>query len=373
MAATPFVVVFLILLGYSVPIGQSLHHQFFSKQFSELGVILVVLGIFMVAFQFFNSFITSIYYYLFNDVVPRAFLARMMALFRSVSSPVGHLLQVGDFSPLGRHTPEILLGVALLYLVGFVLMCWKVKEGGYPPPEDLGPNPGVLSAIKAYAQDCFTHRFYWLIFLANSSWALLGDRALHGPREPERPWLHPRVCRRPERDRWRDQHRAALSSGHSRGSLSPLRVVLVALAFGLLLAPIGMILPFIRPHLSLATSQDISIFAAALGLPMNTLYLASEAALFMRLFPQDRYGQFCSANAMVRAIALIIGGTVVGTFLDEMKVLDLAHPDLCYRFVPIWNFVFQSGYVFFYYLVYPRVEEARRPEELRPAGSQAPV
>ena len=65
-------------------IGQSLHHQFFSKQFSELSVILVVLGIFMVAFQFFNSFITSIYYYLFNDVVPQAFLARFMSL----SSPM---------------------------------------------------------------------------------------------------------------------------------------------------------------------------------------------------------------------------------------------------------------------------------------------
>jgi hypothetical protein len=131
-----------------------------------------------------------------------------------------------------------------------------------------------------------------------------------------------------------------------------LRVILISLTIGLLIAPVNIALVFLRPHFSLATAQDISIFTSIIGLPWGTLAAASEAALFMRLLPQDRYGQFCSANAMIRAIALIIGGTLVGVFLDAMKGLDPAHPDMCYRFAPLWNFVFQGGYIFFYYLVY---------------------
>jgi hypothetical protein len=104
----------------------------------------------------------------------------------------------------------------------------------------------------------------------------------------------------------------------------PLRVILISLTIGLCIAPVNIALVFLRPHVSLPTAQDISIFTSVAGLPWSTLAAASEVALFMRLLPQDRYGQFCSANAMVRAIALIMGGTVVGYFLDSMKVLDAA-------------------------------------------------
>ena len=53
---------------------------------SHYAVILTVISVFMIAFGFFNIFISSVYYYLFNDVVPHAFLARFMALFRVVGS-----------------------------------------------------------------------------------------------------------------------------------------------------------------------------------------------------------------------------------------------------------------------------------------------
>lgn len=87
--ATPFLVIFLILLGYSEPISRWVQRSLLGGQGSELSVTLIVIGVFMVCFQFFNLFITSVYYYLFNDVVPQAFLARFMALFRMVGTCAG--------------------------------------------------------------------------------------------------------------------------------------------------------------------------------------------------------------------------------------------------------------------------------------------
>jgi MFS family permease len=370
--ATPFVVVFLILLGYSVPIAHVLHRYALAGRFSELTVVLVVMGGFMICFQFFNSFITSVYYYLFNDVVPRAFLARMMSLFRVVSNLSGICYNGFIFPHSAGHMPEILLGAALLYLAGFTLMCRKVKEGGYPPPpENIGHERGFVAAVKTYARECFTHRYYWLIFIANSFWAMtwvtgpfntlvatqvLGyDRAFIGDLGAitlvvSTLLLYP--------------------AGILADRFHPLRVILISLTIGLLIAPVNITLVFLRPHVTLATAQDISIATSILGLPWGALAGASEVALFMRLLPQDRYGQFCSANALVRAVALIIGGTLVGFFLDFMKRLAPDHPELCYRFVPLWNFVFQSGYIFFYYLVYREWQRLGGLKSFVPPGAE---
>ena len=61
---------------------------------------------------------------------------------------------------------EIFSACLLLYLVGFGMMCWKVKEGGYVLlPEESGQGTWDASpSIKTYAAECFTHRFYWLLF-----------------------------------------------------------------------------------------------------------------------------------------------------------------------------------------------------------------
>jgi maltose/moltooligosaccharide transporter len=352
--ATPFVVVFLVLLGYGEQIGRALHHYAFQGKASELTVVLTVVCVMMICFQFFNSFITSIYYYLFNDVVPRAFLARMMTLFRTVGSLASISYNFFVFPYSEHHTAEIFLGAALLYLVGFTVMCWNVKEGKYPPPpENIDHRTGFIADLKTYGSECFKHRFYWLIFLANASWSLtwvstsfgtllsldvMGySRAFLGNLS----WITLTV---------------SLFLLYPAGILAdryhPLRIMLLGLGIKLVFSPLGVLLPFLRPHLTLAGAQHCSIALSAINVPIDAIVAAGEVALFMRLFPQDRYGQYCSANAAVRSIAMIIGGFSVGYFLDSMKALDPIHPDLCYRFVPMWNFVFQSGYVFFYYLVY---------------------
>ena len=131
----------------------------------------------------------------------------------------------------------------------------------------------------------------------------------------------------------------------------PLRVLLVAAVAQVIIGPLGITFMFTCHHFSLDTAKGIYIALCAIGIPVGTLYGAAELPMFMKLLPKDRYGQFCSANAMIRSVALIIGGIACGAFLDLMQKWDPT-PDSCYRFGSVWNLFFNAGCAFFLFLLY---------------------
>ncbi len=55
----------------------------------------------------------------------------------------------------------------IAYILGFGLMCLFVKEGTYPPPPEkaAGKAGTRFGVFKTFFKECFTHRFYWYIFL----------------------------------------------------------------------------------------------------------------------------------------------------------------------------------------------------------------
>ena len=351
--ATPFLVIFLILLGYSEPICHWVHATVLGGRFTELNILMVVIGVFMVGFQFFNLFITSVYYYFFNDVVPDAFLARFMALFRMVGTGAGASYSFFALKYANTHMGVIFLVAGVLYLVAFTTMCLKVKEGEYPPPPaNVDNQAGLTASIKTYAAECFTHRFYWLFFLANScvamTWAsgafgLLVNTKYMGF-DLDLIGKVGGIC-------------GVISivllypAGTIADRFHPLRVLLGATTAQVALGIPGLFFTFFRHHLTLDTAIIIWIGFSAIGLPIGTLYAASELPTLMKLFPRERYGQFCSANALIRSIALIIGGIACGKFLDLAKWL---HPDpvYCYRFVSVWNMFFQCCSCTLLFLLY---------------------
>lgn len=353
LCATPFLVIFLILLGYSETISRWVQGAMPVAGHSSVTTLLLVISVFMVCFQFFNLFVTSIYYYLFNDVVPHAFLARFMALFRMVGSGAGALYNYFGLKYANTHMQEIFLIAGILYFVAFAMMCWKVKEGDYPPPpSNLDNKSGMVSSIRTYAVECFTHRFYWYFFIANSCSAMLWVSGSYSLLVSTKVigldldligkvggvcgivgiiLLYP--------------------AGMIADRLHPLRVLIFASTAQVLMGPIGIAFTFMRPMFSLHTAICIWLTLAVIGLPIGTLYGASEFPTFMRLLPQERYGQFCSANALIRSLLLIVGGVACGLFLDFMKRFG-SGPNDCYRFVSVWNFTFHLGSLFFLFLLY---------------------
>jgi hypothetical protein len=92
--------------------------------------------------------------------------------------------------------------------------------------------------------------------------------------------------------------------------------------------------------------------ATSIGLaaPAGALIGVMDPTMFMRVFPRDRYGQFCSANAMWRSASAILNGLLVGVYLDVIKRFWGAK--VAYFCLPLWNLLFYSLMLFFMIKLY---------------------
>jgi hypothetical protein len=95
----------------------------------------------------------------------------------------------------------------------------------------------------------------------------------------------------------------------------------------------------------------ISLSLSAANLPFAVLTEAMMIPMYMRVLPRERYGQFCSANALLRSFAVIIGGFAAGLFLDLMKHLYNGS-DYAYRFIPVWSIFWTAIALFFLWRLY---------------------
>ncbi|MCX6970327.1 MAG: MFS transporter [Verrucomicrobia bacterium] len=332
-AATPFVCLFLLLLGFSEDLGAWLQNVLFVNATPTV-VALWLAGALVVAFQFFNVFITSLYFCLFNDVVPQEFLSRFLALFRMIGIVATAGFQYFLFGMAESHMKEIFAGSALLYGLAFFLMCVFVKEGTYdPPPSTTGPRHGLLHQIQTYARECFTNRLYWYFFLANTFWGLgfavvsfrvffaqsVGlnldqfGKLMGGVGIASAVLLYPAAALA---DRWH-----------------PLRVMILGIGLLVLVVPLQLVFVFMDIPAPLATRIYTGLFI--LHITVQVLFNAAQLPMFMRVLPKDRFGQFNSANGIIASASMIVAGVVSGAWLDWLD-LRISEPLYHYRYLPIW-------------------------------------
>lgn len=91
--ATPFITFFLVLLGFSKELG-SLLHSWMGGLHPNLTASMVTVGlmsVLIVCFRFFELFVGTVFWYLFNDVVPSAFMGRFLGFFRVIGALAGAL------------------------------------------------------------------------------------------------------------------------------------------------------------------------------------------------------------------------------------------------------------------------------------------
>ena len=348
--ATPFVVICLILLGFSTPIGKFLHASVLPMM-SEQTVILLVIAVCMIAFQFFNIFITSVFYYLFNDVVPAAFLGRFMAMFRMVGALAlvvynGLIIGIAD-----THMPEIFLGAALLYLISFGMMTWKVKEPSYPPPEPLVKTPGnrVIASVRTYFRECFGHRIYWYFFLANACYAMSWPVGAYSPLLAKSVGVPLEMYGQITAVTGLVTVILFLPAGLLVDRFHPLRMLLGATV--LILVGQAFWLYFLIADPGVGNARVLYIVFVSISVPITALYAAAELPMYMRLLSRERYGQYCSANAMFRSITIMLAGVASGGVIDLIAVYTVDR-DYAYRFVPIWIMVCFAGSLVFLTLLY---------------------
>ena len=364
---TPFLALALALIGYVEPIGAWVARLgVFDSTVSQATIVLGLLSVLLVGFQFCNMFVSSIYYYLFNDVVPPALLARFMAMFRVVGTGAAAAYNMFVFPHAQTHTKQIFVGAALLYLVGFTTMCLFVKEGQYPPPpENIGRRRGLIAAVKTYWVECFGHRFYWNFFLANMFWALVGCVSAFSVLLSLSLGLT--LTQLGQIAGWSALIGTILlyPAGMLTDRLHPLRV---AIGVASVLVPVyaaQMIYLFVDvpPRIVLA----IAIAHASVTLPVMVMWNAAEFPLMMKLLPREQYGQFASANALVRSLAVIVGSLVAGAVIDALRRVH-GGSDFAYRYLPVWQTLFFGLALIFFVRVY-RAWKARGGD----AGYEPPV
>ncbi len=320
---------------------------------------LLLIGLFVVTFHVFDEFVNSVFWYLFADVVPEAFMGRFIGLFNVVGNLAGFAFMFFLFRYAETHMQWIYIGIGLVYLVGLTVMCWNVKEGEYPPPDDMGESPGVFKQIKVYVVECFSHPMYIYTFLFTACMGFsLGTNA--GVIVFQRDGIQLSM------DALSDARGMillagmflAFPAGWAVDKWHPVRITLV------------MTIPLIvAQFLSFFFLKDLTSFVLLAGgtLVFQSLVNAAGIPMLITLFPKDKYGQFCSCNGMVKSTSVMIGGVLAGFFMDYMT--HSSADKFAFRWVYMWCGVFQIAGMYCLWLLYRKWESMGGATSYVPPGS----
>lgn len=322
----PFLCLSLIGIGFTEDIADAMRN---AAILTTIGIsphtaTMVIVGLMVLVFAFFNEFVNSVFWYLFADVVPQAYLGRFMGLFRVMASLAIFVFQFYVAPHAETHAREIYILVALLYLVGFSLMCWRVKEGEYPPENATeGSEPksktSWLLHIKIYFSECFlSHPIYIFLSLATFFQGFMGVvvYAIFFAKQIGvsvenyfviAAWfsLAGAICHYP--------------AGMLTDRFHPVRLTLI---FTIMAVP--------GPFLGFFYKIDLPsyIIVAILWFPMAELIGAAQNVLLLRVLPRKRYGQFASANGMFKQAGRMLGVYCAAVFLDVAQD---------YRYYLLWS------------------------------------
>lgn len=314
---SPVVTACVILTGFSLDISAWIH-GLLSTRFAGVSaaqIMFVTVATCSVLYQFFNLFVYYIYYYLFNDVIPQTLLGRYYALFRIVGAASGFLFSRYIFGWTEHHMRSVFVAIGLIYLVAFMLMCWKVREGQYPaPPPVSEPSTGRirrwLAGLKTFVRDCYSHPFYWPLYIGYALGLVGGSgvsifRSLFATEELGMSW---------------DELGRAMSWGLIIGlvmyyplgwladRIHPMRLILIGI--------VATLLVYIGSAINIR-SADTFIFWTLLNFASQAIAVSANAPLYPRIFPKSHFGQFSAAISLLSSGAVMLGNYAVGRLIDS--------------------------------------------------------
>ena len=323
VTATPFVAGFVILLGWTPQIAELLHGAGFlpSVRLQTLGILL--LAFCAVLFQFFNLIVGSIYYYIFADVIPHRFIGRYMAAMNIGGMVTQLVFNLWVMPSVTDHLPWVYTVVGITYFVTFMLMCVFVKEGKYPPAERPENEGCLYNWVALYFRQCYRHPFFIFLFLGTA----LNNAST--------------TCRQVFNLLF-----ATRELGMDAAQYGKVMAVGAFVSMGGIMLT-GWIMDKIHPLRVFLASGVIVILANiwgyyfvfdyhsffTVGIAIIAVYAiqnVSNGPVFVALFPPEKYGQFCSANAMLNSALLIFANYLGGIAIDLFG----------YRFIFVWDTLF---------------------------------
>lgn len=310
LVASPIAAVAMMSLAAAPALGIWLHEMLGPRSPGAAVSQMVVFGVFWTVFEIASVIANAVFGGLINDVVPQEVIGRFFGLFRAVSLMAGIIFNFCIIGHAESHFTAIFLGIGALYGVGSVMMCLRVKEGQYPPPEaaaDSSQATGLLG-VGGYLKECYGHPYYLKLF-AGYALAMLAA----GPVNSFSVFFSESVGMS-----LADYGKClvityAISLGLSYflGSLAdrlhPLRIGIVAIV----LYAAAMIWGgfFARTPAAFAV-------AFVLHGVLSGMFLTTTASMGQRLFPRSKFAQFASAQGIIIGLGYFLLPPLVGALLD---------------------------------------------------------
>ena len=352
---TPITVVSLTVIGFAPELGEWLHGSVIGAWVPNLGkreMILTLMCIFVVSYHLFNMVLVNSYNWLLRDVVPENVMVRFLSWIRIVGTFASFVFLWLVFPHILTARKLVCSGIGVFYLISFMAMCWRVKEGEYPPPpERTKEGPGVIRTYARYFVTALRlpiYRYYFagniiigaatssaapfMILFASKSlglsmdnigkifaWGSLASGFAYIPMA----WVCERI----------GALRITLISQCIYVVSCVLAYFLVRSANGWLIYSILIVIPSV---------------AAGLGLMATT----------MALFPKESFGQFSSAVNVFGCGGAIVANYLIGVFMD------LTNSN--YRFVFVWSGIFFALGIFPLLVVYKHWKQHGGPHHYVP-------
>jgi MFS family permease len=347
----PFLCISLALMGWSDDLTVILRQWFPAlREYAPATTTIALIALFLSMFKFFDNFVNSVFWYLFNDVVPAEFLGRFMGAFRFVGIAAGALYNWFIFKYAESHMREIFIGSAILYFVGFGIMCFFVREGQYPPLEgETDKENKGCGGLKTFFKESFSHKLYWFMFASGAFISLSSGITVFNIFFYREMGLTLAQIGKTAAVTSVVVMVAILFMASFVDRWHPLRLMVYAAVFGL----IGTLANGVWLFVTLPYNYFfwINLGGVLSGVLLSAIVTVATLPCFMRIYPKSRFGQFCSARGLCWDLSSLVSGIAAGLFIDAMKWLYHGS-DFAYRFNFAWSFVFYGISAFFIVLTY---------------------
>ncbi|HUL53566.1 MAG TPA: MFS transporter [Opitutaceae bacterium] len=181
---TPFATLFLAVTPFAPEIARwALGEDGVGAWLRGLSIPPVVLcfGALVVAYRAVQTATNCMFFGLLRDVIPDTHMGRFLALFRVVGAASTFIITYWLIGRTATHSREIFIGIAALNLVGFLAICWFVREGEYPAVPDkvaparsgLGGVPGLRATWNFLAESFSEPVYLWTYFVRTCNYAAL--------------------------------------------------------------------------------------------------------------------------------------------------------------------------------------------------------
>lgn len=309
LITTPIAAIGMAGLAITPILSNWLHSQFPSQ--SPLMIATICFGLFWTLFEFATIAGQAVFGGLINDVVPAPLLGRFFGLFRAVSLIDGMIFNYWIYGKIPHHFTLILLIIAAFYGCAFMWVCFRVKEGEYPPLPPQSAAAGTSSFVtetKSYFRRCFSNPYYVSVFVM-----LVAANLTFLP-----------------------VNTFAIPFARSLGVSEELYGKALALTFGISLCLaffLGWLCDLFHPlrmtMICVAGYLAVTIFGTVYASTVNTFlaawvlhgvfsgcFYSCVASLGLRLFPRSNYAQFASATGIIGSLTAMIVGPLMGMTLD---------------------------------------------------------